>query len=137
MRKTKCYKSLSYNPALKYRARELRRAGNLSEVLLWNQLKKKQLLGLDFDRQKIIGHYIVDFFCAETATVIEIDGSSHNDKIHYDTQRDAYLRKLNLTVIHILDSDIKNNLSGTVLFLQNHPALHQTIPSKKQTEPQP
>ena len=61
MRATRRYKSLPYNPALKERARALRRAGNLAEVLLWNQLKSRQVLGLDFDRQKIIGNYIVDF----------------------------------------------------------------------------
>ena len=49
MRDTKKYMSLPYNPALKERARELRKAGNLSEVLLWNQLKNMQLFGLDID----------------------------------------------------------------------------------------
>ncbi len=64
MRDTKKYRSLPYNPALKERAKALRRAENLAEVLLWNPLKRKQFLGLDFDRQKIIGNYIVDFYCA-------------------------------------------------------------------------
>jgi hypothetical protein len=41
---------LPYNPALKQRARELRKAGNLSEVLFWNVVKNKQLNGQDFDR---------------------------------------------------------------------------------------
>jgi very-short-patch-repair endonuclease len=86
-RDTKIFKSLPYNPKLKKRAQELRRAGNLSEVLLWLQLKQGKLLGLDFDRQKIIGNYIVDFFCAQKSLVIEVDGSSHNEKIEYDTQR--------------------------------------------------
>lgn len=65
MRSTDSYMSLPYNPKLKAHARELRRAGNLSEVLFWNQIKNKQFLNLDFDRQKIIGNYIVDFYCAE------------------------------------------------------------------------
>lgn len=121
MRKTTHYMSLPYNPALKQRAKELRRAGNLSEALLWNQIKNKQFKRLDFDRQKIIGNYIVDFFCAERAVVIEVDGSSHNHKADYDAERDAYLTGLNLTVIHLLDADVKNNLSGAMDFLQNHP----------------
>ena len=65
MRNTTNYKSLPFNPALKKRAKELRQAGILHEALLWNQLKRKKLNGLDFDRQKIIGDFIVDFFCAE------------------------------------------------------------------------
>ncbi|MGQ4005164.1 DUF559 domain-containing protein [Francisellaceae bacterium CB300] len=59
---------LPYNPKLKQRARELRKAGNLSEVLLWQKIKNRQLLGLDFDRQKIIGNYIVDFYSASLCT---------------------------------------------------------------------
>jgi very-short-patch-repair endonuclease len=125
MRSTKKYMSLPYNPALKERARELRKAGNLSEVLLWNQLKNKQLLGLDFDRQKIIGNYIVDFYCAEKEFVLEIDGSSHDNKVEYDALRDAFLTGLGLTVIHILDIDVKTNLSGVMQLLQRHSALRE------------
>ena len=41
---------LPYNSALKEKTRELRKAGNLSEVLLWNRLKQGQMLGFDFTR---------------------------------------------------------------------------------------
>jgi very-short-patch-repair endonuclease len=123
MRDTKKYMLLPYNPALKERARELRKSGNLSEVLLWNQLKNRQFNGLDFDRQKIIGNYIVDFYCAEKQLVLEIDGSSHDNKADYDTQRDAFLNGLDLTVIHITDTDVKSNLAGVLLFLKGHPAV--------------
>ncbi|MDK9718297.1 MAG: DUF559 domain-containing protein [Trichlorobacter sp.] len=123
MRYTNKFMSLPYNPALKERARELRKSGNLSEVLLWNQLKNRQFFGLDFDRQKIIGNYIVDFYCAEKQLVLEIDGSSHDNKADYDAQRDAFLNGLNLIVIHIPDTDVKNNLAGILIYLRNHPAV--------------
>src|SRR5690606_11048916 len=61
-RASKNYFSLPYNPKLKERARELRKAGNLPEVLFWNEVKNRQFKGFDFDRQKIIGNYIVDFY---------------------------------------------------------------------------
>ena len=105
---------LPYNPRLKQRAKDLRKAGNLSEVLLWNRLKRKQLLNLDFDRYKVIGNYIVDFYCPTLSVVIEIDGSSHDNKIEYDKIRDDYLDGLGLNIIHILDKDIKNNLEGVI-----------------------
>jgi adenine specific DNA methylase Mod len=109
---------LPYNPDLKNKARELRKAGNLSEVLLWNQVKNKKFYGLDFDRQKIIGNYIVDFYCKNLGLVIEIDGITHDGKIEYDEQRDNYIRSLGLKIIHILDSEAKNNLSGVIEFLE-------------------
>lgn len=111
-------KNLPYNPKLKQRAKELRKAGNLSEVILWSKLKRKQFLGLDFDRQKIIGNYIVDFYCPSLSLVIEIDGSSHDNKEEYDRIRDEYLKGLGLSVIHILDRDIKNNLESVICWLK-------------------
>jgi very-short-patch-repair endonuclease len=105
---------LPYNPALKQRARELRKAGNLSEVLFWNVVKNKQLNGQDFDRQRVIGNYIVDFYCHEYALVVEIDGSSHDDKQAYDQVRDEYLQALGLKVLHVQDVDVKQNLAGVV-----------------------
>ena len=134
MRDTKNYMSLPYNPALKDRSRELRRAGNLAEVLMWNQLKRKQFFGLDFDRQKIIGNYIVDFYCAEKSVVIEVDGSSHDDKVEYDAIRDAFLMGLDLTVIHLCDRDVKNNMAGVMDFLRGHVVF--TTPSLRDTPPE-
>ncbi|MEN9354718.1 MAG: hypothetical protein RL318_2043 [Fibrobacterota bacterium] len=117
MRDSAAYLSLPYNPKLKERARELRKARNLSEVLLWNRLKKGQLMGLDFDRQKIIGNYIVDFYCAEKRAVVEVDGKSHDDKVEYDAIRDAFLMSLGLQVIHIPVVEVFRNLSGVVNLL--------------------
>ena len=86
------------------------------------QLKSKQFFGLDFDRQKIIGNYIVDFYCAEKAVVIEVDGSSHDNKTEYDAERDAFLKGLGLQVIHIMDKDVKQGLSDVMDFLRMHSA---------------
>jgi len=130
MRNTRSYMALPFNPKLKERAKELRKAGMLHEVLMWNQLKRKQFKGLDFDRQKIIGNYIVDFYCAEKAVVIEADGASHQGREDYDAQRDAYLQGLGLTVIHIKVKDIFQNMEGVVAFLWDHPALSGTPPGE-------
>lgn len=103
-------RQLPYNPALKQRARELRRSGNLTEVIFWLAVKNKQQLGLDFDRQRIIGNYIVDFYCHKLALVIEIDGTSHHGKEEYDYIRDAYLQNLELHVWHFSDTQVLNEL---------------------------
>src|SRR5690606_5235398 len=113
-RASKNYFSLPYNPKLKERARELRKAGNLPEVLFWNEVKNRQFKGFDFDRQKIIGNYIVDFYCANCQVVIEIDGSSHDDKVEYDAERDSYLESLGLTVIHLPANDVLRQMSSVM-----------------------
>lgn len=113
---TKWHK-IPFNSKLKQRAKELRKAGNLSEVLFWQRVRNKQFLGLDFDRQKIIGNYIVDFYCKEVGVIIEIDGGSHEGKAEYDEERDLYFEGLGLRVIHITDKDVKNNLNGVMEFL--------------------
>ena len=122
MRYLKDYYSLPYNPKLRERAKELRKAGNLSEVLLWKQLNKRKFKGYDFDRQKIIGNFIVDFYCYDCRVVIEVDGGSHKDKVEYDLERDAILTGIGLTVIHIPADDVLNKLNDVMPMLHNHPA---------------
>jgi len=127
MRDTMNYLMLPYNPKLRERAKELRKAGNLSEVLLWKQINKGKFKGCDFDRQKIIGNYIVDFYCANCNVVIEIDGRSHKNKVEYDDERDSFLKGLGLTVIHILSDDVLNRLDDVMAMLHDHPALRAPL----------
>ena len=111
-------KTLPTNIKLKQRARELRKAGNLSEVLFWQQVRNKKFIELDFDRQKIIGNYIVDFFVKSLGLVVEIDGSSHDLKIEYDKERENYLKSLGLKIFRIPDIDVKKNLDGVMYGLK-------------------
>ncbi|MBP5485190.1 MAG: S-adenosylmethionine:tRNA ribosyltransferase-isomerase [Alphaproteobacteria bacterium] len=121
VRDTVNYRTLPFNSKLKQRARELRHAHSLPEALLWNEIKNKKLNGLDFDRQKIIGNYIVDFFCASKFLVIEIDDKTHDFKIEYDKARDEYLKSLHLNVIHVSAAEVLKNPHGIFLWLSNHP----------------
>lgn len=109
------------------KAKALRKAGILHEALLWLELKSKKLDALDFDRQKIIGNYIVDFYCAEKFVVIEVDGSSHDGKQDEDAERDRYLEDLGLRVIRLLAKDVLQNMEGVVALLKNHPALRAPL----------
>jgi len=89
----------------------------LSEVLFWQTFKDKNKLGFDIDRQVIIGNYIVDFFVPELGLVFEIDGSSHDDKVEYDAERDAFMKDLKLEVVRILDVDVKKNIGAVYDFV--------------------
>ena len=127
MRNTKKYNSLPYNPNLRVKAKELRKAGNLCEVLMWQQIHKGKFKGYDFDRQKIIGNYIVDFYCTNCNVVIEIDGNTHNEKANYDCSRDEFLKGFSITVIHVLADDVLNRLNDVMTMLHNHPALRAPL----------
>ena len=71
---------IPYDPALKELARKLRSNMTFSEVKLWNALKSGQLNGYYFDRQRPIGHYIVDFYCKDVQLAIELDGITHEEE---------------------------------------------------------
>jgi very-short-patch-repair endonuclease len=68
---------LRYNPRLKGRARSLRATLTDAEQRLWTRLRRKQIPGVQFYRQKPIGKYIVDFYAPAARLVVEIDGSQH------------------------------------------------------------
>ncbi|MBO7586534.1 MAG: DUF559 domain-containing protein [Bacteroidales bacterium] len=87
-------------------ARNNRKAGNLAEIVFWLQVHRKSFHGLDFDRQKVIGNYIVDFYVKRLGLVVEIDGGSHNEKMDYDARRDDFLEGLGLKVFRTTDYDV-------------------------------
>jgi very-short-patch-repair endonuclease len=105
---------IPYNQKLKELAKHLRKSSTLSEVLLWRYLKRKQLLGYDFDRQKPIDNYIVDFFCNELMLAIEIDGRTHNYKSEEDRKRQTKLESLGVRFLRFNDLDIKKNMNGVL-----------------------
>ena len=111
-------KIISYNPKLKSRARSLRKAGNLSESLLWLHLKGKQMLGYDFHRQKPIAEYIVDFYCPKLQLAIEIDGGSHADRLEQDHVRQERIEALGVSVLRFLDRDVRENLQGLLSLIE-------------------
>jgi very-short-patch-repair endonuclease len=117
-------KIIPYNKSLKILARNLRNNSTLAEVLLWKQLKGKQLRGYDFHRQKPIDKYIVDFYCSELLLAIEIDGSSHMEKYDEDLMRQQRLESLGVHLLRFTDSEVKNNLIGVVSFIENWITLH-------------
>ncbi|MCS3532191.1 endonuclease domain-containing protein [Chryseobacterium sp. JUb7] len=103
--------NLPYNPSLRKLLSGKRKAGVLGEVLFWKQVHAKKFHHIDFDRQRIIGNYIVDFYVKKLGLIIEIDGWSHDKKEAYDKIRDEYLESLGLKIFRINDFDVRNNIS--------------------------
>jgi very-short-patch-repair endonuclease len=103
---------IGYERYLKELARKLRQNMTLGEVLLWQRLKRKQLRGYDFDRQRPIDRYIVDFYCKDLKLAIEIDGSSHDGeeaKVN-DEIRQERLESLGVRFLRFMDTDVKRNM---------------------------
>ena len=94
------------NPQLKNNAQRLRKDMTAEEKKLWYTFLKK--LPVTINRQKVIGSYIVDFYCAKAKLVIEIDGSQHYEEkgIRSDKVRDEYLNSLGLTVLRYTNKEI-------------------------------
>ena len=107
---------LYYNKNLKDHSRTLRKNMTDAERLLWSRIRRKQLKGHQFYRQKIIGRYIVDFFCPKSKLIIELDGSQHYQEkgMKRDKKRDAYLKNLELKVLRFSDRDVFLNLNGVL-----------------------
>jgi very-short-patch-repair endonuclease len=109
---------ISYDRNLKDRARKLRSHSTLSEVLLWNQLKQRKMLGYQFMRQKPIGHYIVDFYCSKLKLAIEIDGESHRDRFEKDRARQGELERLGISFLRFNDRDVKRKMRDVIGAIQ-------------------
>ncbi len=102
-----------YNKALTEKARENRKNPTSAEKKLWYEaLRNKRLDNLKFTRQKPLGEYIVDFYCAELMLAIEIDGDTHAEQEEYDKNRTENLNKYGIEVVRYTNSEVLNNLEG-------------------------
>jgi very-short-patch-repair endonuclease len=104
---------LPYDKELTLLARENRQNPAPAEQKMWREIfSRRQFSGYKFLRQKPIEHFIVDFYCAELAWVIEIDGDSHAEQARYDERRTTVLQQYGLTVIRYDNHDVLNNITG-------------------------
>jgi very-short-patch-repair endonuclease len=115
-------KIIPYNSNLKQLARKLRNDSTLGEVLLWKELKNKQLFGFDFHRQKPLLNYIVDLYCYELELVIEIDGLYHNweEQDDKDFLRDKELASFGLTVLRFTEQEVRKDMVNVLRALELH-----------------
>ncbi len=93
-----------------------------AERLLWSRIRRKQLKERQFFRQRIIGRYIVDFFCPKDKLVIELDGGQHytDEGRLKDRARDDFLKSKGLTVLRFSDREVFENLEGVLEVVFKH-----------------
>ena len=108
------------NPCLTGNAKKLRREMTKEERHLWYDFLKG--LPVTVNRQKVIGHYIVDFYCAEAKLVIKIDGTQHYEQNgkEADRERDAYLNSIGLHVLRYSNRDINRSFAGVCADIMTH-----------------
>lgn len=114
-------KIIPYNSNLKMLAKDLRKQMTFSEVKLWMHLNKSQMMGYDFDRQRPMLNYIVDFYCKDLQLVIEVDGITHHDErvAMKDEVRDDELAEYDVTVIRLNALDVVNNIDYSLQIIEN------------------
>jgi very-short-patch-repair endonuclease len=87
-----------------------------SEQVLWSKVRRKQLHGVQFYRQKPLGKYIVDFYAPRVKLVIEIDGSQHKEinQSQKDIERDRYLNSLGLKVLRFNSREVLTETDAVI-----------------------
>jgi very-short-patch-repair endonuclease len=105
-----------YNKNLKQSSRDLRNNMTDVEQLLWQRLRRKQILGLQFYRQKPILNFIVDFYCFPAKLVIECDGGQHytDEGLEADRVRDEALAQLGLRVLRFDNGQMMRQIDDVV-----------------------
>ena len=103
---------------MKYIARKLRNNATESESKLWQYIRRKQIEGLQFYRQRPLGRYVADFYCPAKKLIIEIDGGQHYENgelIKEDIEREKYLKNvLKLKILRFTNTDIAHNISAVI-----------------------
>ena len=106
-----------HNPALIPYAKMLRKDMTKEERHLWYDFLRQY--PVRFVRQKILGRYIADFYCAKAKLVIELDGSQHYEKEGSlrDEMRTAFLEGYGLRVIRIPNNEVMGNFRGVCEYI--------------------
>ncbi len=114
-----------HNKCLVPAAKDLRKNMTKEERRLWFDFLRDY--PVRFMRQKPLGQYIVDFYCAAAHLVIELDGSQHYDApaIAHDAERTAYLKQLGISVVRIPNDEINENFQGVCEYIDH--LVHRSI----------
>jgi len=111
----------SRTKAMTARARALRANMTDAETRLWHALRRDQLNGFSFRKQRPIGPYTVDFYCSRRDLAIEVDGGQHaEERKQADDRRTRWLAEKGVTVVRYWNNDVLSNLEGVLSDLLAH-----------------
>ena len=110
----------SNNPKLRSNAQALRKNMTKEERRLWYDFLRG--LPVTVNRQKVVGGYILDFYCASAKIAIELDGSQHykDENREYDKDRDRFLAGKGIKVLRYSNADVNRNFTAVCEDIQRH-----------------
>lgn len=120
----------SYAKYLKTPSRMLRTNMTDAEEQLWFHLRRKQIQGKQFYRQKPLFNYIVDFYCPAANLVIELDGSQHYESMNLeqDKVRDQFLSGFGFTVLRFDNRQVLTELNAVLAVIEERVRLATSNP---------
>jgi very-short-patch-repair endonuclease len=121
------------------KARQMRKAMSLPEVMLWRCLRGREAGKPVFRRQHPIGPYVLDFFCASARLCIEVDGGSHGfgDRPQRDARRDAWLRAQGIRTLRLAAAEVISDAHGVAQGLIGEARAGPTPPPPLRGPPPP
>ncbi|MFN7134054.1 MAG: endonuclease domain-containing protein [Myxococcales bacterium] len=94
------------------RAREMRKLPTRVEALLWNELRRRGVLGEKFRRQHPLGKFIVDFYVPALRIAIEVDGPHHAEQREYDMMRQRFLESQKVRFLRFTTEEVEGSLEA-------------------------
>ena len=112
-------KPLPTNESLKKYAVEMRKNQTDEEKKVWYQILKGRTP--KFHRQRIIGNYIVDFYCPQLRLAIEIDGYQHfyEENIEYDSKRTEYIESQDIYILRFENTEVNKDIEYVRFIIDN------------------
>ena len=112
-------KPLPTNESLKKYAVEMRKNQTDEEKKVWYQILKGRTP--KFHRQRIIGNYIVDFYCPQLRLAIEIDGYQHfyEENIEYDNKRTEYIESQDIYILRFENTEVNKDIEYVRFIIDN------------------
>ena len=100
----------------------LRKTQTDAEIIIWQCIRNRNILGFKFRRQHPLDKYIADFYCHEAKLIIEIDGGIHNqvDNEEYDKNRSYELSEIGITVLRFTNEEVNGNLQMVLNSIRGH-----------------
>lgn len=101
---------IKYIDKLRSISRKNRQTMTKAELGIWLEVLNNKKLDYRFFRQKPLGKFIADFYCAKLALIIEIDGPSHLTKSNTDNSRDLYFEQRGILTIRFTNNEVLHSL---------------------------